>query len=245
MCPTAPLLVLPLIAVFLVARRLVPTLASLIVLVAGALLAVGLGLVKPMPPLGLSRPELVMPAWDLATLIGLGVPLYLVTMASQNLPGFAVLRASGYQPPTQPVLRRHRRGLARDRLPGRPYLQSRGDLGGALHRARGPSRSGAALEGGHLLRRVVGADRAVRRLAGRIVRGRCRRPCWPPLRARRCWARWRGAMGAALAADEERFAAAGTLAVTASGVTLMGVGSAFWGLCFGLLVLGVERAVRR
>ena len=39
-----------------------------------------------------------------ATLIGLGVPLYLVTMASQNLPGFAVLRASGYQPPTQPVL---------------------------------------------------------------------------------------------------------------------------------------------
>ena len=45
-----------------------------------------------------------MPAWDVATLIGLGVPLYLVTMASQNLPGFAVLRASGYQPPTQPVL---------------------------------------------------------------------------------------------------------------------------------------------
>ena len=81
-----------------------PTLASLIVLVAGALIAVGLGLVKPMPALGLSRPELIMPAWDVATLIGLGVPLYLVTMASQNLPGFAVLRASGYQPPTQPVL---------------------------------------------------------------------------------------------------------------------------------------------
>ena len=36
--------------------------------------------------------------------VGLGVPLYLVTMASQNLPGFAVLRASGYQPPTQAVL---------------------------------------------------------------------------------------------------------------------------------------------
>jgi benzoate membrane transport protein len=38
-----------------------------------------------------------------------------------------------------------------------------------------------------------------------------------------------GAMGTALAADKERFAAAGTLAVTASGITLMGVGSAFWG----------------
>jgi benzoate membrane transport protein len=52
-------------------------------------------------------------------------------------------------------------------------------------------------------------------------------------------------MGAALVAEKERFAAAGTLAVTASGVTLMGVGSAFWGLVFGLLVLAVERVLRR
>ncbi|MGD9883127.1 MAG: benzoate/H(+) symporter BenE family transporter, partial [Reyranella sp.] len=102
--PAAPLLVLPLIGLFLVARRLVPTLASLIVLAAGALLAWSLGLVKPLPPIALSNLELLAPSWDVATLIGLGVPLYLVTMASQNLPGFAVLRASGYQPPTQPVL---------------------------------------------------------------------------------------------------------------------------------------------
>src|SRR5580704_11448165 len=102
--PGSPLLVLPLIVLFLVARALMPTLASLIVLAAGALLAWSLGLVKPIPRLGLSHLELVTPVWDLATLVGLGVPLYLVTMASQNLPGFAVLRASGYQPPTQPVL---------------------------------------------------------------------------------------------------------------------------------------------
>src|SRR5262245_6812535 len=102
--PSAPLLVLPLVALLLVARLTMPTLASLVVLVAGALLALALGLVKPLLSLGLSRPELIAPAWDLATLIGLGVPLYLVTMASQNLPGFAVLRAAGYQPPTQPVL---------------------------------------------------------------------------------------------------------------------------------------------
>ena len=53
--PGAPLLVLPLIALFLVARGLVPTLASLIVLLAGALLAWSLGLVKPIPSLGLSH----------------------------------------------------------------------------------------------------------------------------------------------------------------------------------------------
>ena len=102
--PQAPLLVLPLIALFLIARGLVPTLASLIVLAAGAILAWSLGLVKPIPPLGFTTLVVEMPAWDVATLIGLGLPLYLVTMASQNLPGFAVLRASGYQPPTQPVL---------------------------------------------------------------------------------------------------------------------------------------------
>ena len=83
--PQQPLLVLPLIALFLVARGLMPTLASLIVLAAGAALAWALGLVKPIPPLGLTTLTLEVPAWDLATLIGLGVPLYLVTMASQNL----------------------------------------------------------------------------------------------------------------------------------------------------------------
>jgi benzoate membrane transport protein len=54
-----------------------------------------------------------------------------------------------------------------------------------------------------------------------------------------------GAMGTALAADKDRLAAAATLAVTASGVTLMGVGSAFWGLCIGLLILAFERISRR
>ena len=78
--------------------------ASLIVLAAGALLAWSAGAGEADPAARRLQLELAMPAWDLATLIGLGVPLYLVTMASQNLPGFAVLRASGYQPPTQPVL---------------------------------------------------------------------------------------------------------------------------------------------
>ena len=53
------------------------------------------------------------------------------------------------------------------------------------------------------------------------------------------------AMGAALAGDQDRLAAAGTLAVTVSGVTLMGVGSAFWGLVFGLLILGIDRFTKR
>jgi benzoate membrane transport protein len=242
--PSAPLLVLPLIALFLVARILMPTLASLIVLVVGALLAVGLGLVKPMPALGLSRPELIVPAWDVATLVGLGVPLYLVTMASQNLPGFAVLRASGYQPPTQPVL-----AVTGAASLGTAFLGAHTSNLAAISAAlcTGPEahpdsaerwKTGVfyalwwgliALFGASLVG-LFGAlpPALLATVAGTALLGSMA-----------------GAMGAALSADQDRFAAAGTLAVTASGVTLMGVGSAFWGLVFGLIVLGIDRYVRR
>ena len=242
--PSAPLLVLPLIALFLVARILVPTLASLIVLIAGALLAVGLGLVKPMPALGLSRPELIVPAWDAATLIGLGVPLYLVTMASQNLPGFAVLRASGYQPPTQAVL-----AVTGAASLGTAFMGAHTSNLAAISAAlcTGPEahpdpaerwKAGVfyalwwgliALFGASLVG-LFGAlpPALLATVAGTALLGSMA-----------------GAMGAALSADQDRFAAAGTLAVTASGVTLMGVGSAFWGLVFGLIVFGIDRYLRR
>jgi benzoate membrane transport protein len=242
--PSAPLLVLPLIALFLVARILMPTLASLIVLVVGALLAVGLGLVKPMPALGLSRPELIVPAWDVATLVGLGVPLYLVTMASQNLPGFAVLRASGYQPPTQPVLAATGAASLGTAFMG-AHTSNLAAISAAL--CTGPEahpdpaerwKTGVfyalwwgliALFGASLVG-LFGAlpPALLATVAGTALLGSMA-----------------GAMGAALSADQDRFAAAGTLAVTASGVTLMGVGSAFWGLVFGLIVLGIDRYVRR
>src|SRR5690606_6712870 len=54
--------------------------------------------------LPLSRLVLVMPELDVPALVGLGLPLYLVTMASQNLPGFAVLKAAGYPAPSRSIL---------------------------------------------------------------------------------------------------------------------------------------------
>ncbi|MBM3647753.1 MAG: benzoate/H(+) symporter BenE family transporter [Alphaproteobacteria bacterium] len=244
MVPQAPLLVLPMVAIFLVARLVLPTLASLIVLLAGGLLAEGFGLLGPMPSLGLSRLELVPPAFDLATLIGLGVPLYLVTMASQNLPGFAVLRASGYQPPTQPVL-----GVTGLASLVTAFLGAHTSNLAAISAAlcTGPEahpdpaerwKAGVfyavwwaliALFGASLVGLFSALPPALlATVAGTALLGSMA-----------------GAMGTALSADKARFAAAGTLAVTASGVTLLGVGSAFWGLCFGLAVLGLERALKR
>lgn len=49
-------------------------------------------------------PVFTMPAFDLVTWIGVGVPLFVVTMASQNLPGLAVLRAHNYQIPASPLI---------------------------------------------------------------------------------------------------------------------------------------------
>ena len=242
--PHAPLLVLPLIALFLVTRVFMPALASLIVLASGTLLAWSLGMVKPIPSISLSPLALVMPAWDVATLVGLGVPLYLVTMASQNLPGFAVLRASGYQPPTQPVL-----GVTGAVSLITAFLGAHTSNLAAISAAlcTGPDahpdptqrwKTGPfyalwwgliALFGASLVG-LFGAlpPALLATVAGTALLGSMA-----------------SAMGAALAADQDRLAAASTLAVTASGVTLMGVGSAFLGLCFGLLVLSADRLIRR
>jgi benzoate membrane transport protein len=241
--PHAPLLVLPLIVLFLLARHLIPTLASLIVLAAGAALAWSLGLVKPIPPLGISSLTLVLPAWDVATLIGLGVPLYLVTMASQNLPGFAVLRASGYHPPTQPVLAVTGAASLATALLG-AHTSNLAAISAAL--CTGPDAHPdpakrwitgpfyalwwglVALFGASLVG-LFGAlpPALLMTVAGTALLGSMA-----------------SALGAALGPEKDRLAAAGTLAVTASGVTLIGIGSAFWGLVFGLLVLTLERRAR-
>jgi benzoate membrane transport protein len=241
--PQQPLLVLSLIALFLVVRHVLPMMASLIVLVAGALLAWSMGLVKPVPPLGLSTLVLATPVWDAATLIGLGVPLYLVTMASQNLPGFAVLRASGYQPPTQPVLAVTGAASLATAFLG-AHTSNLAAISAAL--CTGPDAHpdparrwiagvfyarwwglialfGASLVG------LFGAlpPALLTTVAGTALLGSMA-----------------SALGASLGPERDRLAAAATLAVTASGVSVLGIGSAFWGLVFGLLVLALERKAR-
>jgi benzoate membrane transport protein len=53
----------------------------------------------------LAHPILVTPVWSISAMVGLGVPLFLVTMASQNIPGMAVLAVNGYTPPAGPLFR--------------------------------------------------------------------------------------------------------------------------------------------
>ena len=95
-----PFVILPLIAVFFALRLSFPLFAVPVVVALGVLAAL---LIHAFPAeccsLGITWLQWTTPRFDATTIVSLGIPLFLVTMASQNLPGFAVLRASGYQPP--------------------------------------------------------------------------------------------------------------------------------------------------
>ena len=48
--------------------------------------------------------QLVTPSFNLAAIISIGIPLYLVTMASQNIPGIAIMKSYGYEVPFAPAM---------------------------------------------------------------------------------------------------------------------------------------------
>ncbi|MBU0725832.1 MAG: benzoate/H(+) symporter BenE family transporter [Alphaproteobacteria bacterium] len=241
----SPWLVLPLVALFLVLRLASPPFAVLAVLAAGVLLAGAQGLLGEVALEGsLTTLMLIVPRFELSVLIGLGLPLYIVTMASQNLPGFAVLRAAGYPVPSRSIL--SVTGLAS--LLTAPLGAHTSNLAAiTASLCTGPDAhpdkdkrwlTGPVYAGGYLVLALFGASLVglfaalpqalVITIAGLALTG--------PLV---------GALGAALTVEADRFAAVLTLAVTASGLSLFGIGSAFWGLLAGLAALGLDRGWRR
>jgi benzoate membrane transport protein len=99
------LLVGLLLAVFILARRRVPLYALLLILAAGVALTLIRGDISPIASgARLGSLALVMPTLDAGVLLGIGAPLFLVTLVSQNLPGLVVLRAAGYAAPPRPLL---------------------------------------------------------------------------------------------------------------------------------------------
>lgn len=91
--------------VYLFAKVFWPRYAILLVMLSGILIVISSGsLDLSEVTLSLAQPVWVTPEFSLSALIGVGLPLLLVTMASQNIPGVAVLRASGYQTPVSPLI---------------------------------------------------------------------------------------------------------------------------------------------
>lgn len=238
--PEAPLIVLPLVALFLIVRLKSPGTAMLLVIAVGAGIAAALGLIRSWPPLTLSSFAIVEPRLDIPTLLGLGLPLYLVTMASQNLPGAAVLRASGYEPPLSSSLLvtglgslaiaplgAHTINLAAitaaictgpDAHPDPAKRWWAGIAYMVVYAALGAA--GASL----VALFAAFPSALIKTIAGLGLLGALT-----------------GALGSALGDERHRFAAVVTFAVTASGIAVAGIGSAFWGLVAGLIVLGFDR----
>lgn len=236
-----PLLVLVMAAVFLVVRLVNPPLAVLAALAAGLALGFGSGIAH-LPELGLKAPapELIRPAFRLDVLIGLGLPLYLVTMASQNLPGFAVLRAAGYEPPVRPALAVSGGLSALAALFGAHTINMAAITAAIClgpdvepdpaRRWRVGLAYGGVWVGLALLAPVVIAILGA--LPPGLLAAIVGLALLTPLT---------GALTGAYTPEPTRLAASITLAVTASGVAAFGIGAAFWGLMAGLAVHGLER----
>jgi benzoate membrane transport protein len=240
-----PVLVLPLLAVFLVVRMFSANWAVIAVLVGGIGWAILLGKTEPLgTAFALPKLVLVTPVFDLSALLGLGVPLFLVSMASQNLPGFAVLRAAGYAPPTRPALAITGLVSMLTAILG-AHTTTMAAITAAL--CTGPDAHPDARQR-WIAGLFYGAFYLV--LAGigvSVVAGFAALPpgvivtvaglaLIRPLMA---------SLGAALGPETTRFPAVLTLTATASGLALFGIGSAFWGLVLGVLALGAERLSAR
>ena len=241
----APTLVLPMIVVFLAVRLKNPAIAVLAALAAGLGLAFGTS-AAILPPLSLPvpRPELILPDWSASALIGLGLPLYLVTMASQNLPGFATMRAHVFAPPVNRALAVSGglsgvAALFGAHTVNMAAITAAICMGDDVH----PDRSqrwkvGLAYMGVWLLLGLFSPLilTFLAALPGEVMTALVALALLGPLM---------GALSGAFSVVDTRFAATMTLAVTASGVAVLGIGAAFWGLLAGLLVWGLDRATAK
>jgi len=236
-----PMLVVPLVLLFLVLRVISPAWAVVAILVLGIGLVFGLGKAGPLPDrIGLSTLEFVAPHFTIGSLIGLAIPLYLVTMASQNLPGFAVLKAAGYTPAMRPVLAVTGVASLATGLFG-AVTTNLAAITAAI--CTGPDthpdatkrwQSGPVYAVSYIVLAAIGASLVAlfAALPASLIATIAGLALLAPLV---------GAVGVALQDDTTRVAAVLTLCVTASDLSVFGVGSAFWGLCAGLLVLGLAK----
>ena len=236
-----PLLIAPLMIAFLLLRVVSQTSAALAVLVGGVGWAWVLGSAPASFALSLSSLTWTMPAFSTSAVIGLALPLYLVTMVSQNLAGAAVLQANGYQVPFNAVLRVT--GIASVII---------GPLGGhtvnlsaiAAAIAAGPDAhpdparrwpAGIALAATYALITVFAGSLVALFLAlpAELMRTVAGLALMTSLI---------NALTTSMSDPDLTFPAAVTFSLTMSGITVAGIGSPFWGLVAGLAVLALNKA---
>ncbi|WP_456291711.1 benzoate/H(+) symporter BenE family transporter [Pseudomonas sp. AK106] len=230
-------LVLGMFFTYLIVKRYSPRYAVLVTLLVGVALSGMLGLLNFSGfALEVAMPVWTTPSFSIAATVSIGIPLFVVAMTSQNMPGVAVLRADGYQVPASPLITAT--GILS--LITAPFgahginlaaISAAICTGPHAHEDR-DKRYTAAIWCGifYAIAGVFGATLAALfaafprelvlsiaalALFGSIING----------------------LTVAMNEPKEREAALITFMVTASGLTLFSIGSAFWGIVAGVLTL--------
>ncbi|HZV94092.1 MAG TPA: benzoate/H(+) symporter BenE family transporter [Caldimonas sp.] len=234
-------LVIAMLVAYLLARRWLPRYAVLVVLLAGIAVAAGEGRLHPgavqWTP---TMPVFTMPSFTWRAAVSLALPLFIVTMASQNLPGVAVIRATGYRLPISRLITMT--GVATLLLaPFGAFSLNLAAITAAICMGReahaDPSRRWVAAAACGALYCVVGTFGAA--VAG--VLAAFPRDLIIAVAGIALLATIGSGLASALADDHCREAAIITFLVTLSGLSLAGVGSAFWGVAAGALALFVQQ----
>lgn len=242
----APLLVVAMLVSYLLGRQWWPRYSVVVVLAVGVAISALQGRMQPAAiSWSLAVPVFTAPSFSWRGVVGLALPLFIVTMASQNLPGVAAIRAAGYAdaPWRMPISRIVAWSGAVNVLlaPFGAFALNLSAITAAICMGReahpDPARRYTAAVSCGLLYvliglfggAVVGALAAfphelVAALAGMALLGTIG-----------------GGLQQAMKDDRYREAALLTFLVTLSGVTLAGIGSAFWGVVAGALALLVQR----
>ncbi|WP_374316893.1 benzoate/H(+) symporter BenE family transporter [Aquabacterium sp.] len=235
-----PALVLTMFAIYLIGRRWWPRYAVVGVLLSGTTLAAALGQINVLAlRLDLAAPVGVMPAWSWHAIIGMGLPLFIVTLASQAVPGVSAIRVMGYKPPVSSMMTWS--GIATIVFaPFGGYTFNLAAITASIvlsphAHADASKRYTAAIMSGlfYILMGLMGGAVAgvlaasppalVMGIAGLALLGTIG-----------------NGLAVALRDEHHREAALITFLVTLSGLTLLGISSAFWGLVAGTVSLLVQ-----
>lgn len=232
-----PVVVLPFILTWFVLNRLAPVWATPVAIVMAFFLVnidLGPGWIE-----GASlfpQFEIVVPSFELIPMVSIGVPLYLITMASQNLPGIAIMKGFGYSVPVRAVIGSTGLATAFSSFFG-GFGMNLAAITAAINAneqaAKDPNRRWVASFVGGLVYWLfaIGAGvfaafvLAVPSELLLAVVGLALLPSFI------------SAIGASLEDRQTRLPAAITFVVGAAGISIAGIGGAFWALVAGMLVL--------
>ncbi len=235
-----PLLVGLMFLAWLLAGRVLPRYTIPLALLVGVICAGSMGLLHldtlDWTP---AQPVFMPPAFSWSAFFGVAIPLFIVSITSQNVPGLAVLRANGYATPASPLVGwTGFTGLVLGPFGGFSFNLAAITAAICMSREADPDperRYMAAVWAGvfYVLTGIFGATvvslfaafpaALVAAIAGLALLGTIA-----------------GSLAGALAEERGRDAAVVTFLCTASGLALFGIGSAFWGLALGMLVHAVR-----